>query len=100
MKTRSVLVSGAFGDTVLVRRPLPLAPLDSALVLLEESRDLLELSIFRGRLGPSDSAIPLDGLSRIKLTVNTLVAKTFKKQAIERRKKPFIQKNKQGKSCT
>lgn len=63
MNTRSVLVSGVVGDTVLVRRPLPRAPLDSALVLLEESLDRLELSIFKGDVGASASPRPFEGLS-------------------------------------
>lgn len=61
--TRSVLVSGAVGDTVLVRLPRPRAPRDSALVLLDESRDRLEPSSFRGEFGPSVSPRPFDGLS-------------------------------------
>lgn len=58
-----MLDSGVVGETLFVRRPLPRVPLVSDPILLEDSLDLLVLSTFKGEVGLSVNAIPLEGLS-------------------------------------
>lgn len=64
INTLSVVDSGVVGETVFVRLPLPLAPLDSELKLPEDSLDLLALSGFRGDVEPSFRVTPFGELSR------------------------------------
>lgn len=60
INTLSVVDSGVVGETVFVRRPLPLAPLCSVPKVM--SLVLRALSAFRGDVEPS-RLIPFDGLS-------------------------------------
>lgn len=66
INTRSVVDSGVVGETVFVRLPLPLVLLGSDVILLVDSRDLLDVSTFNGEVGLSFNVIPFDGLSTNK----------------------------------
>lgn len=66
MKTLSVVDSGVVGETVFVLLPLPLVLLVSGPILFEESRDLLALSTFRGKVELSPKLRPFEELSETK----------------------------------
>lgn len=63
INTRSVVSSGALGETVFVRRPRPLGPRASEPKVFAGSRERRDVSPFKGDIGLSPSVTPFDGLS-------------------------------------
>lgn len=72
INTRSVVSSGALGETVFVRRPRPLGPRASEPKAFAGSRERRDVSPFKGDIGLSPSVTPFDGLSSSSLLLVSL----------------------------